>query len=214
MTDSTPPSPNDHPDAEPFPNEQSAEPPQPGDASQFTADDASPLPDNTQPMPEDAPPLPVDAPPLPAGVLQPMPLDAIPVMSYATPDMDRDQSLSIARRMRSLIQVFALYAPVFFMFLIFPFSKISPQATPGFYQFMLFVNFAHMLLLIALPVLVGLLSYKISRQGVMIVSTILAIIPLVNFVVVLIIHNRAAAKLRSEGYEVGLLGPNLKQFKQ
>jgi len=62
-------------------------------------------------------------------------------------------------------------------------------------------------------VFVFLLALKVWRTGMGIVLAILTLIPCIGLIALVAINQQASGTLTKHGYEVGLLGANLSQFK-
>ncbi len=66
---------------------------------------------------------------------------------------------------------------------------------------------------IALLLFTGMLSWTVYNKIIAIVLTLLFLVPVLNFLIILLVNSRANNLLKEHGFKSGLLGVNIKKIE-
>jgi hypothetical protein len=72
----------------------------------------------------------------------------------------------------------------------------------------LFVGFIYLILYISMVIFNGIICWKVYSKFVAVIMMILAVIPLLNFLIILASNSRATSVIRKAGFKVGFMGAN------
>jgi hypothetical protein len=118
-----------------------------------------------------------------------------------------EQSLS-----RQDLYTVAIYQKVILLCILCYLGAVVAQfAVPE--EFRLFLILGVVAVGIAATVFVFMLAIKLYETGTGVVLGILTLVPLVGLIILLVVNSKATGILQQHGYQVGLLGANLSQFR-
>lgn len=143
----------------------------------------------------------------------------MPVMSYASPDVDRANLFKIAKRQRevnllALLQIALFVVNQVLSPMVITMAQQGGKPSPIAALILLGVSVCLFGVWIATVVYLILFATCLDKGGTAVLMGVLSVIPCFNLVIVIIQSQRATGRLRKAGYKVGLLGANLKQFAQ
>lgn len=124
--------------------------------------------------------------------------------NFTKQDVPRLEKLDlIAKWQKCLVYTFLVY---------FICSGILPGISENYA--VLVQLFIYLPIYLAIIIFNGILCWQIYSRTVAVLMIILGIIPIINFLVVLIASSRATSQVRKGGFKVGFLGANRKPIQE